>query len=63
MRLGSTSSSVGKRPHAEQAVLGLKPDGHAFGNVVGDQGGHADAEIDVMAVLKFASGARGDADF
>jgi hypothetical protein len=42
-----------KRADAEQAVLRLQGDRHAFGNEVGDQGRNADAEIHVVAVAQF----------
>ena len=41
-----------ERADAEQAVLGLQGDVHAFGNVVGHQRRDADAEIDVVAVAQ-----------
>ena len=50
-----------ERSHAEESVLGLQPDGHAFRDVVGDEGRHADAEVHVVAVPKFEGGASGDA--
>ena len=46
-----------KRADAEQAVLGLQRDVHAFGNVIGHQRRDADAEIDVVAVAQFLRGA------
>ena len=46
-----------ERADAEQAVLGLQRDVHAFGNVVGHQRRDADAEIDVVAVAQFLRGA------
>src|SRR5690606_39786310 len=42
---------------AEQAVLALQPYVHALGDVVGHQGGQADAEVDVHAVGQVAGGA------
>ncbi|MNE33647.1 hypothetical protein D3C80_1273310 [compost metagenome] len=50
---------IGKRPHAQHAVLGLQGDVDPFGNMVGHQRRNADAEIDVEAVLKLARGAGG----
>ena len=38
---------------AKHAVFGLQNHIHAFGNVVGDQRGHANAKIDVVAVAQF----------
>ncbi len=46
-----------ERADAEQAVLGLQRDVHAFGNVIGHQRRDADAEIDVVAVAQFLRGA------
>ena len=43
--------------HAEQAVFRLQHDFHAFGNVVGNQGRNADAQVHVVAVLHFAGDA------
>ena len=51
---------VGKRPHPENAIFGLKGDFQAVGNVVGNEGRNADAEVDVPAVLKFGGDALGD---
>jgi hypothetical protein len=39
----------------------LQNDVDAFGNIVGDERGHADAEIDVIAVAEFEGNAAGDA--
>ena len=50
----------GERAHAEEAVFGLQGDGHAGGDVVGDEGGDAYAEIDVVAVLQFLGGTGGE---
>src|SRR5208337_3930676 len=49
------------RADAEHAIFGLHDDIHAFGNEIGNECGHADAEIDVVAVAQFASDALGDA--
>ncbi len=49
------------RPDAEHAVFRLENDVHAFGNVVGHKRGHANAEIDVVAVAEFKGDAAGDA--
>ncbi len=57
IRSASTSSSVGKRADAEQAVLGLQRDVHAFGNVIGHQRRDADAEVDVITVAQLLRGA------
>ena len=43
----------GEWAHAEQAVFRLQHDLYAFRDIVGDQGGDTDAEIDVVAVLQF----------
>ena len=59
IRSGSSSPSIGKRPHAQHAVLALQRHVHARRNVVRHQGRDADAEIDVEAVLQFLRGARG----
>src|SRR5699024_6372311 len=40
----------GVRPHAEDAVLRVQRHVHALGEVAGDEGRHADAEVDVLAV-------------
>ena len=37
---------------AEQAILGLQRHVHAFGNVIGDEGRDADAEVDVITVAQ-----------
>src|SRR5690606_15167370 len=50
---------VGEGAHAHHAVLGLEGDVHAAREVVGDQGGHADAEVDVVAVAQLGRGDRG----
>src|SRR5690606_15871852 len=50
----------GEGADAEQAVLRLEPDVHPFGDVVGDQGRHADAQVDDVTVAEFAGGALGD---
>jgi len=39
----------------------LQDDVHAFGDVVGDERGHADAEVDVEAIAEFLGNAAGDA--
>src|ERR1019366_6130922 len=41
-----------ERSDTEQAVLGLQPDVHTLGDVVGHQRRQADAEIHVKAVLQ-----------
>jgi len=46
-----------ERADAEQAVLRLQPHVHPLGNVVGDQGRQADAQVHVGAVGQFAGGA------
>jgi len=46
---------------AEHTVFGLQDDVHASRNVVGDERGHPDAEIDVVAVAQFQGDAAGDA--
>ena len=40
------------RADAEHAVFGLENNVHAFGDIIGDERGHADAEIDVVAVAQ-----------
>src|SRR5258708_14603601 len=49
------------RANAEHAVFGLQDDVHSFRDVVGDKRGHADAEIDVVAIAEFEGDAAGDA--
>src|SRR6266852_375107 len=49
------------RANAEHAVFRLQHDLNAFGDVIGNQRGHADAEIDVEAIAKFLRNAAGDA--
>ena len=39
------------RAHAKDAVFRLQRDRYSFGNIVANQCGHADAEVDVVAVL------------
>ncbi len=51
---------VGEGADAEQAVLGLEPDIDALGDVVGDECGDADAEVDDEAVAEFACGTHGE---
>jgi len=43
--------------HAEHAVFRLQGEVNAFGNVVGHECGHADAEVDVIAVFQLFGGA------
>ena len=61
MRSGSTSSSRRIRADAEHAVLRVQRDVDAGRDVVGDQRRHADAEVDVVAVLQLAGDAPDDA--
>ena len=49
--VGVLFAFVRKGAHAEDAVLGLEGDVDAVGDMVGDEGGNADAEVDVPAVL------------
>src|SRR5258708_2416444 len=49
------------RADAEHAVFGLQNHLHIFGNVVGDERGHADAEIDEVTIAQFEGDAAGDA--
>ena len=51
---------LGERADTEQAVLGLQPDIHAGGDVVGHERGHADAEVHDVAVAEFLGGADGE---
>ena len=46
---------------AEHTVFRLQDDVHTFRDVVGDERGHADAEIDIVAVAEFECDAAGDA--
>src|SRR6185369_8913372 len=50
----------GLRAEAENAVLAMQDDFPVLGDVVGDQRGQADAEIDIGAVGNIARDARGD---
>src|SRR5262249_18059662 len=50
----------GERADAEEAVFGLEPDVHALRDVVGDEGRHADAKVDDIAVAEFGGGTLGD---
>src|SRR5260370_27864018 len=49
------------RTNAKHSVFGLQNHVHPFGNVVGDKRGHADAEIDVVAVAQLKRDTAGDA--
>src|SRR5271167_2882520 len=49
------------RTDAKHAVFRLKDYVHAPRNMIGDERGHADAEIDVKAVTKLTCDAAGDA--
>src|SRR6266849_4492061 len=49
------------RANAEHAVLRLQHHFNAFGNIIGDERGHADAEIDVEAIAQFLRDAAGNA--
>ena len=49
--------------HSEDAVFGLKLHLHPIGNVVGHQGGDADAEVDVPTVSDFLRDALRDSVF
>ena len=50
---------IGANP--QHAILGLENHIHARRHMVGHQGGHADAEIDIEAVAQFAGNALHDA--
>ena len=62
---GLAASFTGGAMGENLTVSGLNEDGicvgdvHAIGNIVRHQGGDADAEIDIEAVLQFAGGAGG----
>src|ERR1700742_828296 len=58
-KVGVFLALIGKRSHAEHAVLALQRHVDAVGNVVGNQRRDADAEIDVKAVAQFLGGAGG----
>src|SRR5208282_1866837 len=60
-QVGIFGAFEGIRANAEHAVLALQDDIHASGNVVGNQRGHADAEVDVEPILQFAGDALDDA--
>ena len=49
--------SIGKRPHAQHAVLGMQRHFAIVGQEIGDKGRNADAEIDVVSVLQLTRGA------
>jgi hypothetical protein len=51
------------RSDPEESVFALEDNGHACRNIVGDEGGDADAEVDIHAVAEFAGNAFGDAEF
>ena len=50
----------GKRADAEKAVLGMQGDVHARWNVIRDERGQADAEVDVGPVYQLARNALHD---
>src|SRR5450756_1370189 len=52
-QIGVDFGFQGEGAHAEESVLRLQDHGHIFGNIVGNEGGHADAEVDVEAVAQF----------
>ena len=54
------AARLGRGADADGAVLGLDDDVDALGDVVGDQGRQADAEVDDLPVLELAAGAGGD---
>ena len=61
IRSGSTSASVGKGPDAEKTVLRYgAADVHPRGDMVGHERGHADTEVDDVAVAEFLGGSDGD---
>src|SRR5712691_4750573 len=41
------------RAHSQQSVFGVNEDIHPWRNVIGNQCGHADAEIDIKTVSEF----------
>src|SRR4030095_249348 len=47
-------------PDAEESVLRVEEDVHPGGDVVGDEGGKTDAQVDVPAVLQLEGDAVGD---
>ena len=59
--VGVLLARLGVGPDAEHAVLGVQHDRDALRDVVGDQRRHADAEVDVVAVLHLLRGAPHDA--
>ena len=46
----------GKRANAQHAVFRLQPHFNVVGHMVGHQGGYANAQIDIEAVLQFVCG-------
>ena len=56
--VGILLALIGKRAHAEHAVLALKLNVDAVGDEIRHQRRNADAEIDVIAVAQFPGGAR-----
>ena len=49
------------RADAKHAIFGLQDHVDALGNIIGNERGHADTEIDVEAVAQFPRDAAGDA--
>src|SRR6202000_3046871 len=58
-QIGVGVFTLGVRPDPEDAVFRVQDDGHALGDVVRDQGGHSDAEVDVLAVFELRGHPRG----
>src|SRR6202012_3011487 len=58
-QVGIFLAFIGKRPHAEHAVLALQLHVDAGRDEVRDQRRNADAEVDVVAVTQFLGRARG----
>jgi hypothetical protein len=57
--LGIFFALVGEGAHAQQTVFGVQPDRDALGQVVGHQGGDADAEVDGVTVFELGRRAGG----
>ena len=54
---------VGDSAGADDAVLALEGDVHPFRQIVGDQGGQADTQVDHVAVLQLLGHTGGDERF
>lgn len=53
-------AGLGVRAHAQQTILALELDVDSWGEIVGGEGGDADAEVDVHAVRKLLCGPPSD---